>query len=86
MKKLISLFLVLCLTLGSAALFTGCSESGTNDEGPSENPTGPSSADVGGEEEPETEWIDPFAGTDFSGREFRVYTSVDDTDATNGNA
>ncbi len=31
----------------------------------------------------ETDFVDPFAGTDFDGREFRVYTSVDTTDATN---
>lgn len=85
MKKLISLLLVLCLTLGSAAAFSSCSETTSDDEGKTADPTSPAS-DAEVPEETETEFIDPFADTDFGGRDFRVYTSVDDTDATNGNA
>ena len=85
MKKLISLLLVLCLTLGSAAAFSSCSETTSDDEGKTADPTSPAS-DAEVPEETETEFIDPFVDTDFGGRDFRVYTSVDDTDATNGNA
>ncbi len=85
MKKLISLLLVLCLTLGSATAFSSCSETTSDDEGKTADPTSPAS-DAEVPEETETEFIDPFADTDFGGRDFRVYTSVDDTDATNGNA
>ncbi|MBQ3860635.1 MAG: hypothetical protein II779_08900 [Clostridia bacterium] len=85
MKKLISLLLVLCLTAGSAAAFSSCSETTSEDEGKTADPTSPAS-DAEVPEETETEFIDPFADTDFGGRDFRVYTSVDDTDATNGNA
>ncbi len=85
MKKLISLLLVLCLTAGSAAAFSSCSETTSDDEGKTADPTSPAS-DAEVPEETETEFIDPFADTDFGGRDFRVYTSVDDTDATNGNA
>jgi len=87
MKKTISLLLSLLLCLGSVSVLASCSESKENADQGAEGSPAPS-ADVGTvtPEETETEFIDPFAGEDFGGREFRVYTSVDDTDATNGNA
>ena len=87
MKKTISLLLSLLLCLGSISVLASCSESKENADQGTEGSPAPS-ADVGTvtPEETETEFIDPFAGEDFGGREFRVYTSVDDTDATNGNA
>ncbi|MBQ3815967.1 MAG: hypothetical protein II836_07910, partial [Clostridia bacterium] len=86
MKRIISLLLSLLLCLGSLSVLAGCSESKENaDKGDQSTPSD-GSVDVTAPEETETEFVDPFAGTDFEGREFRVYTSVDSTDATNGNA
>ena len=86
MKKIISLLLALLLSVGSAAVLSGCSDNGTEDVKEGGEAAAGVTNDVSAPEEEETEWIDPFAGTDFGGRAFRVYTSVDDTDATNGNA
>ena len=89
MKKTLSLLLALLMTVGSLSVLAGCSDSTDNsDAGDSSAAQGQSvSADAQNEDaEQETEFVDPFAGTDFGGRDFRVYTSVDDTDATNGNA
>ena len=87
MKKILSLILALLMTAGSAAVFAGCSESTDNsDAGETTGTQNANQTDVQVPAEEETEFIDPFADTDFGGRDFRVYTSVDNTDATNGNA
>ena len=84
MKKTISILLSLLLALGSASIFAGCSESkeNTDQEGQS-NSANAGEVDAANPEEPETEWIDPFADTDFGGRAFRVSSSIDENDATN---
>ena len=89
MKKTLSLLLAALLSASALSVLSGCSESKDNsDAGDSSAGQGQSaSSDAqNADEEQETEFVDPFAGTDFGGRDFRVYTSVDDTDATNGNA
>ena len=90
MKKSLSLFLALLLTAGSLAGFAGCSENNANggadasDSGKAaEQSQTVSPADAQTAEETETEWVDPFDGVDFDGRAFRVYSSVDESDATN---
>lgn len=87
MKKTLSFFLVLLMTAGSLAGFWGCSEKTAGDDKDSADAgqgQSVSSADVpNAKEETETEWVDPFVGVDFDGRAFRVYSSVDESDATN---
>jgi ABC-type glycerol-3-phosphate transport system substrate-binding protein len=80
MKRIVSLLLVLILTAGGMTALAGCSDNGA-EKSPSETTPSADSPDIS--EEAETEWIDPFAGTDFGGRAFRVYSSVDESDATN---
>lgn len=80
MKKIISIILAALMCASSVSIFTSCSDAGSD-----ENKAGTTSENVDvTEDEEETVFIDPFAGTDFGGRDFRVYTSVDATDATNG--
>ena len=86
MKRTVSLLLSLLLCLGSLSVLAGCSESKQNSDQGQQSTPSDGGADAAVPEETETEFIDPFADTDFGGREFRVYTSVDDTEATNGNA
>ena len=81
MKKILSLFLALLLAAGCLSVLSGCSENGAEKGETAENNAGTQDSPVPGETE--TEWIDPFAGTDFGGRAFRVYSSVDESDATN---
>lgn len=80
MKKQISALLALLMLVPA---FASCSDTNSGEE-----TTADTNASSGVQEtEPEeTEWVDPFAGTDFDGREFRIYTSTDTTDATNGDA
>lgn len=75
MKRTLTVLLALLMLAPSLA---ACSGTTSGEE------TTPAPA-AGGEETTveETEAPDPFAGTDYEGREFRVYTSVDTTDATN---
>ncbi len=82
MKKRIALILVAAqLMLALAA----CSD---KDEGKESTPTGDESTPTAGQAETEpqteTEEPDPFADVDYEGRALRIYTSVDTTDATNG--
>ena len=77
MKKTLALVLALLMLVPT---FASCSEQ-TSDEDTSTTTT-----PTAGEEEivpEETEEPDPFEEIDFDGREFRFYTSVDETDATN---
>ena len=79
-KKLLCMLLAILLTAGCAAVFAGCSDQSPD----SEDETEPvSSADGTVPEEEETEWVDPFLGTDFGGKAFRVSSSIDENDATN---
>lgn len=80
MKKFISL-LIICSLLTS---FVACSNPDSGNQ--NENNTNADSPSVNAETESETEAPDPFADVDYGGRSFRVYTSVDTTDATNGDA
>ena len=78
MKKGISLFLALLMLLSTVS----CSDTGKENEEEQtgdavQTPAGDSAAE-------ETEAPDRFAGVDYDGRAFRIYTSVDTTDATNG--
>ncbi|MBQ3707780.1 MAG: hypothetical protein II889_07715 [Clostridia bacterium] len=86
MRKTISLLLAVLLCFGSLSVLAGCSESKENADPGTQSTPSDGTVDAVTPEETETEFIDPFADTDFGGREFRVYTSVDDYDATNGNA
>ena len=82
MKKIISLLLAMLLAAGCLSVMVGCSDNGADNKDettPADSGATPS-GDVG---EEETEWIDPFAGTDFGGRAFRVSSSIDENDATN---
>ena len=83
MKKIISLFLSALLAAGCASSLIGCSDNGTDSEEGSSAPVTSSAEEGTPEEEEETEWVDPFADTDFGGRAFRVSTSIDENDATN---
>ncbi len=81
MKKIISLLLALILAAGCLSVMAGCSENGADDK-KDETPQADGTP-TDGQEEEETEWIDPFADTDFDGRSFRVSSSIDENDATN---
>ena len=82
MKRTISLLLALLLSAASAFSLTACSEKNLDSESPvSQNEE--VLADASSEDN-ETEASDPFSGTDFGGRAFRVYTSVNEYDSTNG--
>ncbi|MBE6710089.1 MAG: hypothetical protein E7579_03110 [Ruminococcaceae bacterium] len=77
MKKTLAILLALLMLVPTLA---SCSEQTSGEETTAtETPT------AGAEETvpEETEAPDPFADVDFGGREFRFYTSVDATDATN---
>lgn len=80
MKKQISALLALLMLVPA---FASCSDTNSGEETTTDNNA---SSGVQETEPAETEWVDPFAGTDFDGREFRIYTSTDTTDATNGDA
>jgi hypothetical protein len=80
MKKIVSLLLALILAAGCLSVLAGCSDNGA-DKNAETTPADASSVDAAGEEE--TEWVDPFEGTDFGGRSFRVSSSIDENDATN---
>ncbi len=77
MKKNLAFLLAALMLVPTLA---SCSEQTSGEE------AGTSSTPTAGAEETvpeETEAPDPFADVDFDGREFRFYTSVDETDATN---
>ena len=77
MKKNLAFLLAVLMLVPTLA---SCSEQTSGEE------AGTSSTPTAGAEETvpeETEAPDPFADVDFDGREFRFYTSVDETDATN---
>ena len=83
MKKAISLLLALLLSAGTLTTLAGCSESEVNsDPGETAAPVS-SDGEAAPVEEEEEVFVDPFLGTDFGGREFRIYTSVDTNDASN---
>ena len=84
MKKQLSLLLALLLTVGSVSMLASCSESTDNSDQGETSAAQNAASDVEVPAEEETEFVDPFAGTDFDGRSFRVYSSVDESDATNG--
>ncbi|MBQ4592457.1 MAG: hypothetical protein IJB20_10520 [Clostridia bacterium] len=78
MKKILAILLaalMLVPTLASCSEQTSGEDAGTSASTPT--------ADAEEAETEETEAPDPFADVDFDGREFRFYTSVDETDATN---
>ncbi len=83
MKKRIALILVAAqLVLALAACSNG-------DDSKESTPTGggestPAAGETETESQTETEEPDPFAGVNYDGRAFRVQTSIDTTDATNG--
>lgn len=79
MKKQISLLLAVLMCASAASALTSCSEAGT-DEKTADN----TSNEITNAAEEETEYIDPFAGTNYAGRDFRVYTSINTFDSTNG--
>ena len=83
MKKIISLLLSALLAAGCASSLIGCSDNGNGSEEENSAPVSSNAENGTPEEEEETEWVDPFAGTDFGGRAFRVSTSIDENDATN---
>ncbi len=72
--RLTALFLAL-LMIGSAVVSCGDSGSGDN------------TTETGGTDTvaavTETEYVDPFAGTDFGGQELRISSSIDESDSTN---
>jgi hypothetical protein len=77
MKKTLAIVLALLMLVPALA---SCSEQTSGED------TSATVAPTAGEEETlpeETEAPDPFEDIDFDGREFRFYTSVDETDATN---
>ncbi len=77
MKKKLAFLLALLMIASSMA---ACSETTSGEE------TSATDTPTAGAEETvpeETEEPDPFKDVDFEGREFRFYTSVDTTDATN---
>lgn len=77
MKKTLAVVLALLMLVPTLA---SCSEQTSGED------TSTTVAPTAGEEETlpeETEAPDPFEEIDFDGREFRFYTSVDETDATN---
>lgn len=77
MKKTLTILLALLMLVPTLA---SCSEQTSGEETTGgENPTAGSEETVS----EETEAPDPFEDVDFEGREFRFYTSVDTTDATN---
>ena len=82
MRKSVSLILALILAAGCAFSMFGCSETTAEENTPAEQ-TPTSDDGAAAEAEAETEWVDPFAGTDFGGQAFRVSSSIDENDATN---
>ncbi len=77
MKKTLAMVLALLMLVPALA---SCSEQTSGEEN-----SATATPTAGAEETvpEETEEPDPFADVDFDGREFRFYTSVDETDATN---
>lgn len=81
MKKSVAILLTLLML---APMFASCSEQNPDTNTPTgDDATATPTGEVDVAEE-EVEEPDPFEGIDYAGREFRVYTSVDTTDATNG--
>lgn len=77
MKKTLSLFLILALLLPS---MYSCSETTGENETKDEAPSQPSVVDT----TEESEKPDRFADVNYNGKSFRILTSVDTSDATNG--
>ncbi|MGN1345548.1 MAG: hypothetical protein ACI4V1_02080, partial [Eubacteriales bacterium] len=80
MKKILSLLLALLMI---APAIVSCSNQTSGEETSGSNTSVSADENTAPEE---TEAPDPFADVDFGGREFRVYTSVDTTDATNADS
>ncbi len=80
MKKTLSLILAALMAAGTLA---SCSDNGADKEAAETGNSTAGTAEAVTPEQEETEWVDPFAGTDFGGRSFRVSSSTDETDATN---
>lgn len=81
MKKFIS-WLIICSLLTSFAACSNPDSENQNDK----NNADPSNPSENTETESETEEVDPFAGVNYGGRSLKVFTSIDTTDATNGDA
>ena len=77
-KKTLAVLLALLML---APTLASCSEQTSGEEAAAANNTPTAGAEEAVPEE--TEAPDPFKDVDFNGREFRFYTSVDATDATN---
>ena len=85
MKK--SLALILASVILACTALTSCSEK-THDETEAETTPAAANAESSTDAETETETEEPdrFAGVNYGGKTFTVYTSVDTNDATNGDA
>ena len=85
MKK--SLSLILASVILACAALTSCSEKAADDTPADTTPT-TANAETAADTETETETEEPdrFAGVNYGGKKFTVYTSVDTNDSTNGDA
>lgn len=77
-RRILSLCLALLMLMGTAAELVACSTGETKEN----NTTPPTSA----AEEQTQEEIDPFAGVNYGGREFRIYTSTNVASVGMGNS
>ena len=85
MRKILSLLLSVLLAVGSVSVMVGCSDKGPDQDNAETTAIAAGTVDEDALEETETEWIDPFAGTDFGGQAFRVSSSIE-AGATNADA
>ena len=85
MKK--SLSLILASVILACAALTSCSEKAADETTADTTPTA-ANAETAADTETETETEEPdrFAGVNYGGKKFTVYTSVDTNDSTNGDA
>ena len=85
MKK--SLSLLLASVILACAALTSCSEKAADETTADTTPTA-ANAETAADTETETETEEPdrFAGVNYGGKKFTVYTSVDTNDSTNGDA
>lgn len=82
MKKFVSLLIICALLLTPLAACSNPDSDNQQDESVQPSSLPESSSDS--EAESETEEADPFADVNYGGRSLRVLTSIDTTDATNG--
>ena len=85
MKKSLSLLLASVILV--CAALTSCSEKAADETTADTTPTA-ANAETAADTETETETEEPdrFAGVNYGGKKFTVYTSVDTNDSTNGDA